>query len=118
MYHEHSVDVEFTGDYPPLEPIAPDEHDVERDGDVVTVEYRGHADDSEVVVRRTEEADDARELIFEQVMRTPGLRNTLAFFEEDVTEVRLSPSQETDFYGVEDRFRFDGSAYEIQHLGE
>lgn len=58
MYHEHSVDVEFTGDYPELEPIEPDLYDVESEDGVVSVEHGEDADGSEVVVRRLEEPDE------------------------------------------------------------
>ncbi len=116
MYHEHSVDVEFVGDYPELEPVEPDSYDVESEDGVVTVGHGEDADGSEVVVRRLAEPDEgAREVIFEQVMRAPGLRNTLAFFDEDVREVRHSPGLPTDAYGVEERFRFDGATYEVEH---
>lgn len=108
-------------DGPPAE-LAPSGRivDVTREGDVVSVtsaRYEATTDPTVVTARRVQD-DPAASLVVEQVMQNPGLRNTLAFFEPDVREVRLqtdrSVAGRVHDSGYETRrFRFEGDAYAV-----
>ncbi|MBP1987602.1 hypothetical protein [Halolamina salifodinae] len=116
--------VELTGD--PIEIVPTEDVASERDGSTVTLTNPEWSEDGEDAVTLTlTRADSAEEtLIREQVMRRwhRGLRNTLAFVEEDVEEVRLRTLERyahgpIGYDGSTRRVRVDGQAYELSASG-
>lgn len=116
--------VELTGD--PVEIVPTDDVEHDRDGSVVTVTSPEWSEDGEDAVTITlTRADSAEETIIrEQVMRRwhRGIRNTLAFVEADVEEVRLRTIERfahgpIGYDGSTRRFQFDGQAYELSAAG-
>lgn len=113
---EASAELEVVGDAPELEAVG--EYEVERDGDVVTIEHEEYAEEygGTVVFRRLGEdevGDEVPSLILEQVLQLSSYRDALSFFDEDVTEVRRKPAVSPGYYGTEERFEFDGEVYEV-----
>lgn len=109
-----AAEVEFTGDQPVLEPYGVEEVEEPDEG----VRSVGAGGGETVTVEKTD--SDAPELVFEQVMQVIPLRNILSYFSSDVEEVRYTGSNTIrllDYarqaYGFDERFRFDGTAYEI-----
>lgn len=116
--------VELTGD--PIEIVPTGDVEVESDGETVTVTNPDWSEDREDAVTLTlTRADSAEEtLIREQVMRRwyRGLRNTLAFVENDIEEVRLRTTERVaqgsiGYDGSTRRFRVDEQAYELSSSG-
>jgi len=116
--------VELTGD--PVEIVPTDDVESERTGSVVTVTNPEWSANGEESVRLTLTRADSAEhvLIPEQVMRRwfRGVRNTLAFVEDGVEEVRLRTTERVargaiGHDGSTRRFRFDGQAYELSASG-
>ncbi|WP_081661660.1 hypothetical protein [Halopiger djelfimassiliensis] len=81
--------------------IAPEsEASVEREGETIVVRLPNHDDarrPATFTVTRTDGADGDKRLIEEQLSRRPfrAFRNTLPFFENGVTEVRLQTDRST-----------------------
>lgn len=101
--------------------------DVSRDGGVVTVraENPSGADDGRrgtFVLTRTDEADEVRRLITEQVVRRWPLRDALAQVEEGVTEVRVETRTSTyPAFGVQDEapaISYDGRTWAVSASAE
>lgn len=113
---EAAAELEVVGDMPELEPVG--EYEVERDGDVVTIEHEEYAEEygGTVVFRRLGEdevGDEVPSLILEQLLQVSSYRDAVSFFDEDVSEVRRKPAVSPGYYGTEDRFGFDGYIYEV-----
>lgn len=122
--HAALVDVEA----PPVTLSPTEGLTVERDGDVITVDWPHREDEvpqATLTLTRVDssDADDADpRLITEQVMqnRNVALRNTLAFWDEDTERVTLATDRNTVSRGArtggyEDgsfRFRYEGTAFE------
>lgn len=93
--------------------------EADRDGDVVTVRADGadseDAREATYVLERSEDADDAREMISEQVIRRWPLCDALAHVEDGVREVRVESTTGTlPAFGVRDDappIRYDGDAF-------
>lgn len=103
---------------PAAEVVPTDAAEASRAGSTVevSVPVSEHEGPATLVLERADAADER--LIVEQVMRRRyrALRNTLAFVDADVTQVRLHTGDQSvdDLVGhdaEERRFRFDGQAY-------
>jgi hypothetical protein len=112
---------ELAGDPLELTPSAAVQQ-VTRDGDAVTVRAEGvdseDAREATYVLERTEDADDAREMITEQVIRRWPLCDALAHVEDGVRAVRVvSTTGSVPAFGVlDDRspVRYDGDAFRVR----
>lgn len=109
---------ELSGDSLELTPSAA-VREATRDGDVVTVRADGadseDARDATYVLERSEDAEGAREMITEQVVRRWPLCDALAHVESGVQEVRVeSTTGSVPAFGVLDDaspIRYDGDAF-------
>ena len=121
-----STSFEVVGEPPELEPVGVREVEREGDGVVVHTDWGGNA---EAILRRTDEVAEVPEMVVEQVVRMPLLRNLVYYAHEENAErvtvrglggtVRQMGdnmelmTRDADFE-YDGRFEYDGTVYEVK----